>query len=188
VRLLFPAEGCPDLATALVVVPTISCRRRPLIGALRSMTAWIIWGRRPRGWHHPGRALARGLRFKGPKSDMGKRTISLPASAVAMLRDHPLGLLELRLAIGRQQPDDDALLFPNDPEGSPIPPNRLTRRWQDACKALDLPRGWPPRAQAHARQHADRGRRRRRGYLSAPWPCQPVGDAQCLWPPFQEAR
>jgi len=44
-----------------------------------------------------------GLRFKGPKSDMGKRTISLPASAVAMLRDHPLGLLELRLAIGRQQ-------------------------------------------------------------------------------------
>jgi len=26
------------------------------------------------------------------------------------------------------------------PDGSPIPPSRLTRRWQDACASLDLPR------------------------------------------------
>jgi integrase len=80
-----------------------------------------------------------GLRFKAPKTVHARRTISLPPSAVTVLRDHRRKLLELRLALGLGKPDDDTLLFGN-PDGSLLAPNRLTRRWQDACVALDLPR------------------------------------------------
>jgi integrase len=81
-----------------------------------------------------------GLRFKSPKTKSGRRTISIPATTVAMLGGHRRKLLELRLALGLGKPDADALLFPLNPEGEPIPPNRLTRRWQDACKSRKLPR------------------------------------------------
>jgi integrase len=80
-----------------------------------------------------------GLRFKPPKTARGRRTISLPASAISVLREHRRKLLETRLAFGLGKPDEQTLLF-GQPDGSPIPPNRLTRRWQDACRALDLPR------------------------------------------------
>ena len=80
-----------------------------------------------------------GLRFKAPKTVHGRRTISLPPSAVMVLRDHRRKLLEMRLALGLGKPDDDTLLF-GHPDGLPVAPNRLTRRWQDACAALDLPR------------------------------------------------
>ena len=56
-----------------------------------------------------------------------------------MLREHRRKLLETRLALGLGKPDADTLLFA-EPDGSPTPPNRLTRCWQDACVALNLPR------------------------------------------------
>jgi integrase len=80
-----------------------------------------------------------GLRFKAPKTAHGRLTISLPMTAVAVLREHRRKLLQLRLALGLGKPDADTLLF-SHPDGSPIPPNRLTLRWQDACASLDLPR------------------------------------------------
>jgi integrase len=80
-----------------------------------------------------------GLRFKSPKTKHGKRTVALPANAVAVLREHRRKLLETRIALGLGKPDDDTLLFA-EVDGSPTPPNRLTRRWQDACESLDLPR------------------------------------------------
>jgi integrase len=80
-----------------------------------------------------------GLRFKEPKTKQSKRTISLPSNAVAVLREHRRKLLEMRMAMGLGRPDGEALLFA-EPDGSPTPPNRLTRRWQDACVSLDLPR------------------------------------------------
>ena len=79
------------------------------------------------------------MRFKVPKTAHGRRTVSLPPSAVAVLREHRRQLLETRLALGLGRPDGQTLLF-SQPSGSAIPPNRLTRRWQDACVALDLPR------------------------------------------------
>ena len=79
------------------------------------------------------------MRFKAPKTVHGRRTISLPPSAVTVLRDHRRKLLEMRLALGLGKPDDDTLLF-GHPDGLPVAPNRLTRRWQDACAALELPR------------------------------------------------
>jgi integrase len=81
-----------------------------------------------------------GLRFKEPKTKQSKRTISLPPDAVAALRE--------RLALGLGKPDADTLLF-GEPDGSPTPPNRLTRRWQDACVSLKL-----PRVSFHALRHA----------------------------------
>ena len=39
-----------------------------------------------------------GLRYNSPKSKRGKRTISLPPSGVAVLREHRRRQLELRLA------------------------------------------------------------------------------------------
>ena len=80
-----------------------------------------------------------GLRFKPPKTRHGKRTISLPANAVAVLRERRRKLLEMRMALGLGKPDADTLLFA-EPDGLPTPPNRLTRRWQDACVSLGLPR------------------------------------------------
>ena len=79
------------------------------------------------------------LRFKAPKTERGKRTICIPPNTVTVLRDHRRKLLETRMALGLGKPDGDTLLFA-EPDGSPTPPNRLTRRWQDACVALGLPR------------------------------------------------
>jgi len=80
-----------------------------------------------------------GLRFKEPKTKQSKRTISLPPDAVAVLRERRRKLLETRMALGLGKPNDDTLLFA-EPDGSPTAPNRLTRRWQDACVSLCLPR------------------------------------------------
>jgi integrase len=80
-----------------------------------------------------------GLRFKPPKTERGKRTISLPANAVSVLREHKRKLLETRMALGLGRPDDNTLLFA-EVDGSPTSPNRLTRRWQDACVSMKLPR------------------------------------------------
>jgi integrase len=90
---------------------------------------------------------ATGLRFKAPKSKHGRRTISLPASAVAVLRVHWRQQLELRMALGRGKPDSDALLFSN-PDGSPLSPDNLSRDWRRACRSLGL-----PMAMFHALRH-----------------------------------
>jgi integrase len=80
---------------------------------------------------------ASGLRFKAPKSKHGRRTISLPASAVAILRVHWRQQLELRMAFGLGKPDPNALLFSN-PDGSPLSPDNLSRDWRRACRLLGL--------------------------------------------------
>jgi integrase len=82
---------------------------------------------------------AAGLRFKIPKTAHGRRTISLPSSAVSVLREHRRALLEMRLALGLGKPGDDALLFGNS-DGSPMRPNQLSWLWRSACKSLKLPR------------------------------------------------
>jgi integrase len=78
-----------------------------------------------------------GLRFKPPKSKRGKRTISLPPSAVAVLREHRRRQLELRLALGLGKPGADALVFCR-PDGSPLSPDNLSRDWIRTCKSLGL--------------------------------------------------
>jgi integrase len=81
---------------------------------------------------------AGGLRFKAPKTKHGKRTISLPTSAVELLRGRRLKLLEERMALGLGKPDGETLLF-GKPDGSPMRPTQLSALWQYACKSLKLP-------------------------------------------------
>ena len=64
------------------------------------------------------------------------------------------------MALGLGKPDADTLLFA-EVDGSPTAPNRLTRRWQDACVRLDLPRVSVPRPASHPRLGTDCRRARR---------------------------
>lgn len=80
-----------------------------------------------------------GLRFKAPKTRHGRRTISLPPSAVEVLRAHRRQQLELRVALGQGKPEADALVFCKL-DGSPSSPNNLSRDWCVTVKALGLPR------------------------------------------------
>ena len=78
------------------------------------------------------------LRFKAPKTRAGCRTLSLPPSVVATLRDLRVKQMELRLQLGLGKLPDDALVFCRA-DGSPIQPSYLSRNWARACHSLDLP-------------------------------------------------
>jgi integrase len=82
---------------------------------------------------------AQGLRLKPPKTKHGRRTISLPPSTVAVLRDHRVKQLERRLALGLGRPAADALVFSNV-DGSPMSPRKLSRDWLRTGVELGLPR------------------------------------------------
>lgn len=80
-----------------------------------------------------------GLQFKPPKTKHGRRTLSLPPSAVTVLREHRVKQLEMRLALGLGKPPGDALVFSRF-DGSPIPPRQLTKEWAETCASRGLPR------------------------------------------------
>ena len=82
---------------------------------------------------------AEGLRVKAPKTKHARRVIALPASAVEALRAHRRRQLEQRLSLGLGRPDAEALVFAM-PDGSPLPPDRLSRDWGLAVAALKLPK------------------------------------------------
>ena len=69
-----------------------------------------------------------GLRFKQPKTVNGRRTISLAQGTVAMLREHRARQLEQRILLGLGRLADDDLVFAR-PDGSPYPPDTLSRDW-----------------------------------------------------------
>jgi integrase len=79
-----------------------------------------------------------GLRFKSPKSKHGRRVISLPPSAVAMLSKHRRDQLELRMALGMGKPKPDALVFCNH-DGTPISPNNFSVTWGLTIRRAGLP-------------------------------------------------
>jgi integrase len=78
-----------------------------------------------------------GLAFKSPKTRHGKRTVTLPMSTVAVLREHWKAQQEHRLRFGFGKAGTDALVFP-DWEGSPRSPRALTLEWGKAVKAAGL--------------------------------------------------
>jgi integrase len=78
-----------------------------------------------------------GLAFKPPKTRHGRRTVTLPASTVAVLRAHRKAQQEHRLAFGLGKAEPDALVFP-DWDGSPRSPRAFTLEWSKMAKAAGL--------------------------------------------------
>ena len=91
---------------------------------------------------------AAGLRFKPPKTRHGHRSVSLPAQAVDVLRAHRRQQLEQRLVFGLGKLGPDDLVFPL-PDGSPYPPDKLSRDWGNIVRDKKL-----PRVMFHALRHS----------------------------------
>jgi integrase len=91
---------------------------------------------------------ASGLRFKPPKTRHGRRTVSLPAPVVEVLRGHRRQQLEQRLVLGLGRPSPDDLVF-TLPDGSPWPPDKLSRDWGNVVRLRRL-----PRVMFHALRHS----------------------------------
>jgi integrase len=88
-----------------------------------------------------------GLRFKGPKTKNGRRTITLPMTALEALQAHRVRQLELRLSLGQGKPDTDTLVF-STADGDPLPPNRLSFDWARFVRSRGL-----PQVRFHALRH-----------------------------------
>jgi integrase len=81
---------------------------------------------------------AHGIRVKAPKTRKGRRTISLPAHAVAELRLHWREQQEQRLALGAgRSPADSPVLAAFD--GKPQSPGAVTKAWARATEAIGMP-------------------------------------------------
>jgi integrase len=79
------------------------------------------------------------VRVKSPKTAAGRRTVTLPAFAVAALRDHRRQTLELRLRLGIGALPGDAPAFGNI-EGNTITPFYITTSWRRAVRSRGLPK------------------------------------------------
>jgi integrase len=79
-----------------------------------------------------------GLRIKGPKTARGRRLISLPDTAVAILRQHRKATLETRLALGAGKLPGDAFVF-GTLEGKVRDPDCLTWEWRRLAAAQGFP-------------------------------------------------
>jgi integrase len=92
--------------------------------------------------------IKQGLRFKPPKTKNGRRTISLPANVLQILREHRRRQAEQRLLFGLGRPGADDLVF-TVADGAPCSPDNLSRDWRRTVLALDL-----PRVMFHALRHS----------------------------------
>lgn len=82
------------------------------------------------------------LAFKSPKTAAGRRTVSIPASVTAELRDHWNRQQQERLAFGHGKARPDDQVFPSwDKDGNPslLPPDRISSAWAKTIAALKLP-------------------------------------------------
>ena len=79
-----------------------------------------------------------GLVFKAPKTKHGRRSITLPPSAVAMLREHRRAQQEQRLKLGIGKAPRDALVF-STYDDQPRSPNALTKQFSLAVQMAKVP-------------------------------------------------
>jgi integrase len=80
-----------------------------------------------------------GLSFKSPKTEAGRRSVAIPPSIVAELRNHWRQQQEQRLALGMGKAGPDNLVFAR-PDASPWPPDSLTADWARTVRMLKLPK------------------------------------------------
>jgi integrase len=100
---------------------------------------------------------AHGIRLKQPKSNAGRRDISLPDVLLEVLRDYRKAELELRMKLGAGKLPDDALLFA-DIDGNPPSPNALSAAWPDFAERIGAPEiSFHALRHTHASQLIDAG-------------------------------
>jgi integrase len=80
-----------------------------------------------------------GIAPKSPKTKAGRRSVAVPPSIVAELRDHWRRQQEHRLARGMGKASPDDLVFAR-PDASPWPPDSLTADWARTVRMLKLPK------------------------------------------------
>jgi integrase len=80
-----------------------------------------------------------GLRVKSPKTKRGRRNVTLPADAVALLRAYKVKQLELRLVLGHGSIKPETLVF-STLEGGLLSPDNLSRDWRRISASRKLPR------------------------------------------------
>ena len=78
-----------------------------------------------------------GIVFRAPKTKRSRRTVTLPLSTAAALRDHWRSQQEQRLALGLGKAPADGLVFA-DWDGSVRSPHTLTQQWRKAMKRAGL--------------------------------------------------
>ncbi len=81
---------------------------------------------------------ASGLRFKSPKTRAGHRSIGVPATTVDLLRAHRAAQLEMRLRLGQGRTAAGDLVFALW-DGTPYPPDKLSRDWGNVVRDRKLP-------------------------------------------------
>jgi integrase len=91
---------------------------------------------------------ATGLRLKPPKTRHGRRTISLPTGVVEIIRVHRRRQAEQRLLLGLGRLGADDYVFTLG-DGSPYPPDKLSRDWGNVVRDRKL-----PRVMFHALRHS----------------------------------
>jgi integrase len=97
-----------------------------------------------------------GLNFKSPKSESGKRVISLPALTVEALRKHRISQAEEKLALGSGYSDED-LVFATS-TGKPWRPNTFTTAFRDFAKRAGMGKTrFHDLRHSHASQLLDQG-------------------------------
>jgi integrase len=89
-----------------------------------------------------------GLRFKPPKSQHGRRSLSIPANVIDILRAHRQAQLALRLQLGLGRLGATDLVFARW-DGEPYRPDNLSRDWVRVARARGL-----PRVMFHALRHS----------------------------------
>lgn len=72
-----------------------------------------------------------------PKTARSRRSIALDAATVSRLREHRRAQAETRLLMGPGYVDQDLVVA--EPDGSPIPPDRLTRQFDTELRKAGLP-------------------------------------------------
>jgi integrase len=80
-----------------------------------------------------------GLRVKTPKTNAGRRDVSLPEIVVDALRDHRRQQLELRVALGLGRMPDDALVFPAPLKGRYQSPRAFSKEWSRVATSIGFP-------------------------------------------------
>ena len=100
---------------------------------------------------------AHGIRFKAPKSEAGRREITLPDILVDALREHRKSALEFRMQVGAGKLPDDALVFATM-DGGPLSPNAISAAWADFADSIGMPKvTFHALRHSHASQLIDEG-------------------------------